>query len=140
VVQDYGGDAGRIWGDNPTAKELQARLDAFEGIGQKKAAMAVAMLARDLSVPIRAMEGNDVAYDVHIRRVFLRTGLAQRDDPKHLIEVARELNPKQPSALDLPAWLVGRSWCRPDAPRCPECPIEAPCPRLLDRAAGVAGV
>lgn len=140
VVHHYGGDAGRIWGDNPTAKELQERLDAFDGIGQKKAAMAVAVLARDLGVSIRSMASSDVAYDVQIRRVFLRTGIAERDDPKHVIAAARELHPEQPSALDLPAWLVGREWCRPKAPRCSECPIEASCPKLVDRAAGVAGI
>ena len=45
VLDVYGGDAGRIWGDNPTADELEPRLDAFEGIGRKKAAMAVEILA-----------------------------------------------------------------------------------------------
>jgi len=39
----------------------------------KKAAMAVEMLERDLGVPVRDMGGSDIAYDVHARRVFLRT-------------------------------------------------------------------
>jgi len=75
VLRDYDSDAARIWTDQ-SAQEVQRRLDAFEGIGQKKAAMAVEILARDLRVPIRDLEGSDIAYDVHVRRVFLRTGLA----------------------------------------------------------------
>jgi len=43
--------------------------DAFSGIGQKKAAMAVEILERDLGVTIRELKGSDIAYDVHVRRV-----------------------------------------------------------------------
>ncbi len=139
VVRDYGGDAGRIWGDEPSADELDRRLQAFDGIGQKKAAMAVEMLERDLKVPIKALHHTDIAYDVHVRRVFLRTGLADRDDRDHMIAQGRRLNPSRPGAIDFPMWLVGRRWCRPGVPSCPECPLFAVCPRLVDRAAGVKG-
>lgn len=139
VLTEYRGDAARIWDDQPTAAELQKRFDAFEGIGQKKAAMAVAILARDLHKPIRELGGNDVAYDVHIRRVFLRTGLAQHDDDDEMIAVARQLSPSQPAKLDLPAWVIGRTWCRPGVPSCPGCPLIDACPRLTKRAAGVLG-
>jgi endonuclease III len=101
--------------------------------------MAVAIIARDMGVPVRALEGNDVAYDVHVRRVFMRTGIAERDDPDHMIARARALHPAQPAALDLPAWLIGRRWCRPGVPSCPECPICAACPKIVERAAGVLG-
>ena len=139
VVRDYGGDAGRIWGDEPTAAELDRRLRAFDGIGQKKAAMAVEMLERDLKVPIKGLHGTDIAYDVHVRRVFLRTGLADRDDPDHMVAQGRQLNPARPGAIDFPMWLVGRRWCRPGVPSCPECALFSVCPRLVDRAAGVTG-
>lgn len=139
VVRDFGGDAGRIWGDNPTAEELERRLLAFDGIGQKKAAMAVEMLERDLHVPIRALHGTDIAYDVHVRRVFLRTGLADRDDRDHMVEQGRRLNPARPGAIDFPMWLVGRRWCRPGVPLCPDCPLFGVCPRLVERAGGVKG-
>jgi uncharacterized HhH-GPD family protein len=139
VLDEYGGDAGRIWGDEPAATELQKRLDAFEGIGQKKAAMAVAILARDLQTPIKELGGNDVAYDVHIRRVFLRTGLAEKDDLDEMVAVAPVLSPGQPAMLDLPAWVIGRTWCRPGVPICPECPLLSVCPRLIERAGAVVG-
>lgn len=139
VVRDFGGDAGRIWGDEPSADELDRRLQAFDGIGQKKAAMAVEMLERDLKVPIKALHRTDIAYDVHVRRVFLRTGLADRDDRDHMIAQGRRLNPSRPGAIDFPMWLVGRRWCRPGVPSCPDCNLFAVCPRLVDRAAGVKG-
>lgn len=139
VLRDHGGDAGRIWDDNPTADELQRRLDVFDGIGQKKAAMAVEILARDLRVPIRDLQGSDIAFDVHVRRVFLRTGLAERDDLDHMVVVARELHPERPGEIDFPAWAIGRQWCRPGVPLCPECAIAAACPKLVERAAQVQG-
>ncbi|WP_169948938.1 hypothetical protein [Microbispora sp. H11081] len=138
VLTDYDGDAGAIWSDQPSADELQARLDAFVGIGQKKAAMAVEILERDLGVQIKNLERSDVAYDVHLRRVFLRTRLADRDDRDHMIAVARELHPTRPGELDLPSWLIGRGWCRPGVPNCVSCPLTHACPKDIERAAQVA--
>jgi uncharacterized HhH-GPD family protein len=137
VLEEYGGDAGRIWGDEPTARELQRRLMAFTGIGQKKAAMAVEILERDLGVPIREMEGSDVAYDIHVRRVFLRTGFADEDSMAHMVEVARAVHPDRPGALDDPAWRVGKSWCHPRDPDCPNCVLLEPCARLIERTIGL---
>jgi hypothetical protein len=77
------------------------RFDDFVGVGQK-AAMAVEILERDLGVSVRNLERSDIAYDVHIRRVFLRTRLAERDDRDHIIAVARQLHPARPGGLDLP--------------------------------------
>ena len=83
TLERYEGDAGLIWANEPRAAELQSRLRQFPGISQKKAAMAVEILERDLRVPVKAMEGSDIAFDVHVRRVFLRTGLAELDDHDH---------------------------------------------------------
>jgi hypothetical protein len=137
VMIDWGGDAAAIWSDQPTAAELQRRLDAFAGIGQKKAAMAVEILARDFHVPVRELGGSDIAYDVHVRRVMLRSGLAQRDDPEHMIAAARALHPQRPGALDEPAWRIGRQWCHAGVPACRACVLSRVCPRRIDLAAAV---
>lgn len=139
MVSGYGGDAAAIWSDNPRAADLAARLRSFHRIGQKKSAMAVEILARDLGVPVREFTGSDIAHDVHVRRVFLRTGLARHDDPDHMIEVARRLHPERPGELDFPAWLVGRTWCGAGIPRCSGCPLVEVCPRRTDAAALVRG-
>ena len=137
VLDRYDGDASTIWSDNPTADELQRRFDDFAGIGQKKAAMAVEILERDLGVPVRNLYRSDIAYDVHVRRVFLRTRLADRDDRDHMIGVARQLHPARPGALDLPTWLIGKSWCHAGVPDCASCPLTAVCPKEIERAARV---
>lgn len=140
VLDDYEGDAARIWAGEPTARELRERLEAFDGIGQKKAAMAVEILERDYGVPIRELGGSDVAFDVHVRRVFLRTGLADVDDVRHIVQRAREAHPERPGSLDPPAWDIGRNWCHPRDPECNVCPLAGPCPRLVTRADAVKGV
>ena len=118
VLDDYGGDAGAIWGDEPTAEELRRRLEEFVGISQKKAAMATEILERDLGVTVQDLTGSDVAYDVHLRRVFLRCGLAERDDLSHMVAAARSARPERPGSLDFPAWDIGRRWCHPKDPDC----------------------
>jgi hypothetical protein len=74
IAQEYGGDAGAIWANRPNAADLAFRLRAFPGISQKKSAMAVEILARDFGVAIDQMAKSDVAYDVHVRRVFYVRG------------------------------------------------------------------
>ncbi|MBO4140358.1 hypothetical protein J5U46_09410 [Micromonospora tulbaghiae] len=137
IVNEYGGDASRIWADEPRATDLATRLRRFPGIAQKKSAMAVEILARDLAVPIRELSGTDIAYDVHVRRVFLRTRLAERDDLDHMVEVARWLHPERPGELDFPAWLIGRRWCGPGTPDCGTCPLRSICPKDIAQAAAV---
>lgn len=107
VLAEYGGDAERIWSDEPTAVELIRRLGAFKGIGQKKAAMAVEILARDLKRPITDFAGSDIAYDVHVRRVMMRTGLAERDEVGHMVAVARDLFPARPACWTSPCGTWG---------------------------------
>jgi endonuclease III len=109
----------------------------FVGIGQKKAAMAVEILERDLGVPIREMEGSDIAYDIHVRRVFLRTGFADEDSMEHMVAMARRLHPERPGKLDEPAWRVGMNWCHPQAPDCPACVLGGVCAKLIDRTVGL---
>jgi uncharacterized HhH-GPD family protein len=140
VMTSYGGDAGAVWSDTPRVEDVHARLQRFKGIGQKKAAMAVEILARDLGVPFQNLAGTEPAVDVHIRRVFLRTGLASIDSMDAILAAAKSLHPDRPGEIDYPAWEVGRNWCRPRNPSCAECAIEGACPKLISRANHVRGV
>lgn len=74
IVGDrYGADDAAIWAGNPTAGNLRARFDELPCVGQKKAAMAVEILEHDMRVPLTDLTGADIAYDVDVRRVFLRS-------------------------------------------------------------------
>jgi uncharacterized HhH-GPD family protein len=132
VVNRYQGKAENIWNDSPKAGDLQARLDAFEGVGQKKASMATRILGMDmnLNVPIRNWNEMDVSVDVMIQRVFTRAGLSNTSNPSEIIQQARRLNPSFPGALDLPSWDLGRRWCFPQHPNCRDCYIGEVCPKI----------
>ena len=108
-------------------------FDEFEGIGQKKASMATNILVRDFGIDVKDKKGIDVSFDIHIRRIFLRTGLVNRDDRDLMVRTARRLNPEYPGSLDLACWQIGRTWCHPSNPLCPKCPIRGTCPKLTHR-------
>lgn len=139
VIDEYDGAAAAVWNDRPTARQLQERLSEFVGISQKKAAMAVEILSAQLGVDIRDLSGSDIAYDIHVRRVMLRTGLADQDQVDHMVETARRLHPERPGALDLPLWETGKTWCHARETECDACILAHACPRLIDAAAGVHG-
>lgn len=50
VVEEYDGDAARIWSDVESADELQRRLRALPGYGQEKARIFIAILAKRFGI------------------------------------------------------------------------------------------
>lgn len=129
IVSEYGGDAARIWAPGSHVLEVTERLLEFDGIGRKKAVMATEILTRHWNVELLGPEAGQVAYDVHVRRVFLRAGLADKDDIASIEQAAARVCPQAPGTLDLAAWLVGREWCRPTRPTCDLCRLGGSCPR-----------
>lgn len=132
LLGEYAGDAANIWSGERTATDVMFRLLAFDGIGQKKAAMAVNILMRDFLIPLRGIAGTEIAYDIHVRRVFMRSGMSPLDDPYAFNLAARTANPENPGALDIAAWYIGRNWCRPTSPLCESCRLSQACPRLVN--------
>lgn len=53
VVEEYDGDASRIWTDAKSGEALFARLTALPGYGEQKAKIFVALLAKQLDVKPR---------------------------------------------------------------------------------------
>ncbi len=127
----YDGDASRIWSPGSHVLEVTERLAAFDGIGRKKAVMAVEILVRHFGVALSGRDCGQVAYDVHVRRVFLRSGLVDEDSREAIEAAAARWCPNSPGTLDLPAWLVGRQWCRPQRPLCDVCLLCMACPRRV---------
>ena len=50
VVEEYDGDAGRIWSEAATAKDLLARLQSLPGFGAAKSTIFLALLGKQLGV------------------------------------------------------------------------------------------
>jgi len=138
LVTEYRGDAGNIWRECWIAGEVIERLSHFHGIGQKKAHMAAGILHEGRG-PYELDRWRDinVAVDVHVKRVFKRTGLVRYATPRDILRVAAALHPRYPGALDEPAWTIGRDWCGPTRadcdgkqhPRRRRCPLYRVCPK-----------
>lgn len=130
MVEHYDGDARRIWNgvDVPTARE---RLNEIPGIGPALADMTVLILVRNYGLlgGKAALKELRPKLDMQVRRVFLRTGLVQLNasDEDHFA-VAQQLSSKYPAALDAPAWEIGSKYCKPQNPKCDECPLASRCP------------
>jgi uncharacterized HhH-GPD family protein len=50
ILRDYGADAGRLWREAKSGKDLEARLLALPGIGEMKAKTLIAILGKRLGV------------------------------------------------------------------------------------------
>lgn len=132
VIDDFEGKAQNVWLGDYTSKQIHDNFESFLGIGQKKASMATNILVRDFNVPVKDYKDIDVSYDIHIRRVFLRSGLANKDEMETILNAARKLNPEYPGIIDLPSWYIGKFFCRPIEPLCKACPIRKVCPKKLN--------
>lgn len=132
LTDSYASDAAQIWAPGTTVVEVSERLSAFSGIGRKKAVMAAEILVRHFGVELEGREHGQVAYDVQVRRVFLRSGLVDRDERVAIEAAAARWSPEAPGTLDLPAWLIGRETCRPRNPQCDDCRLGAVCPRRVE--------
>lgn len=129
LCERYGGDASRVWPPGSSVPEVIERLSEFPGIGRKKAVMGAEILMRHFGVELEGKEHGQVAYDIQVRRVFLRSGLVDTDTRAAIEAVALAACPESPGTLDLPAWLIGRETCRPRQPLCDRCRLAAVCPR-----------
>lgn len=138
LIDEYDGDAAAIWSAGAPLPTVVERLRAFDGIGPKKAVMAAEILVRHFGARLTDVQCGSVAYDVHVRRVFLRSGLIDEDTPEAVAAAARCACPGAPGTLDLATWLIGRDYCRPRGPRCDECRLSAVCERHTERT--VSGV
>lgn len=126
---EYHGDASRIWRNKPSSAAVVYRFLQFRGIGPKIATMAANILARDYKIKFSDYYSIDISVDVHVRRVFKRLGLVNKKaSTDELIYKARALYPEFPGLMDLPAWEIGRNWCKPAGPLCDDCYMGNICP------------
>ncbi len=128
----YNDDASNIWKNNPSGATVVRRFDEFMGVGPKISTMAANILARDFKIPMKDRIGIDISPDVQVKRVFTRLGLISKDASKdELVYCARKLQPEYPGIFDLPAWEIGRKWCRPKNPDCKNCYMNQFCPKNI---------
>jgi uncharacterized HhH-GPD family protein len=65
VVEQYDGDAARLWNESPDGKELLRRMTSLPGFGKQKAQIFVALLAKQAGVRPEGWEEVAGAYAEH---------------------------------------------------------------------------
>lgn len=126
ITNEYDGDASKIW-TNQSADVIIDRFEKFKGISHKKASLGTLLLIRDLDIHIPNKSAIDIAYDVHIRRIFLRLGLIDNDTMENVLLIARHIEPDFPGNLTTFFWTIGRKYCYVTSPNCEECPLKKCC-------------
>jgi endonuclease III len=74
-------------------------------------------------------DSGDVKADLHLRRVLGRAVYGEEiraTEAAKVIQLTRNLN-ADPWKLDLPLWNIGKSYCRPASPDCPNCYLRLHC-------------
>jgi uncharacterized HhH-GPD family protein len=131
IKEQYNGDASLIWKKEETVKDnVVSRFRKFNGCGQKISTMAANILMRRFGIPLYT-GCIDISADVHVKRVFKRTGLTDAEDKKQTILKARELNPEFPGIIDYACWKIGKDWCHPANPECENCIIRHNCTKRI---------
>ena len=133
IVDYFDGDASLIWRDKPSSAKVVYNFLQFRGVGVKIATMAANILARQFQVEFSDYYSIDVSPDIHIRRVMWRMGLIEdKANTDAIIYRARELNPEFPGIIDFSAWEIGRTYCKPNNPRCSYCIVNTECIKRLN--------
>ena len=134
MLEKYDGDPRKIWQrEKNNVEKVKRRFKEFHGIGPQLANMALMILARDY----RELEGEKSfpcllpKEDVHVKRVFRRTGLTDYNDKLTAVDIAKELNPDFPAILNEPAWIIGQKYCFKNNPNCKECQITEVCDKNI---------
>jgi endonuclease III len=136
ILDSYGGDPRRIWNNQRDVEIVREKLEELPGIGPALSRMAVLMLATTYGLlgGKEALPQLDIKPDVHVMRVFQRSGLiASNANESEAITTARLLSPKFPAELDAPSWEIGQKWSRPTLPKCSDCPIGEECPKFFGK-------
>jgi hypothetical protein len=68
--------------------------------------------------------------DVHVQRVLERTGLVLAATEENVSEALVNLSMRDMAVIDQACWDIGRRHCRPNDPKCEQCPIAYCCPKV----------
>ena len=130
----YQGNAANIWSNEPSSATVVRRFLEFDGAGIKIATMATNILARQYKIKLSDFYSIDISPDVHVKRIFYRTGLIDKKDKDNIdmiIYKAREIYPQFPGLIDFACWDIGRNWCTERKALCSECPLNEHCKKNI---------
>ena len=107
--------------DGKVPDEIE-ELIKFNGVGRKTANLVLA----------KGFNKSAICVDVHVHRIFNRLGYIKTKTPEET-EFALRVKLPQKHWLDINTLMVthGQNVCKPQRPKCSECPIERWCKKVL---------
>lgn len=125
VENDYGGAPERML--EGSISDIMESLQQIHGVGPNIARMTI--ILRILYFGLKPERGGRLLpkIDVHVERLFTRTGLVEVCSEQALGSVLKDYAVEDIAAIDQVCWELGQSYCRPTNPRCGECPINGAC-------------
>jgi endonuclease III len=128
IHNKYGGQTKKIWEKAKNFKDLIKRIDDLPGFGVGLTNMTVKILIELGMIPQIPKTNNakkdlQVKADIHVQRVFYRTGLAKLENEKAAMAAAKRHMPSFPMSLDNGGYQVGMYYCYKSDPSCNECPL-----------------
>jgi uncharacterized HhH-GPD family protein len=134
LVSEFDARADNLWKGDRTVVIVRKNFLKLSGIGEKKANLAVLMLARDFRILFIDIRSLPLALDVHLKRVLSRSGLFNidtKDGLRDLHDCLQADYPHFPALLGTALWSVGRHFCHESSPQCDTCPLNQTCLRRL---------
>ncbi|MDP3883278.1 MAG: hypothetical protein Q8Q48_04460 [Candidatus Staskawiczbacteria bacterium] len=134
LVSNFDSRSENLWKGVETITETRKNFLRLSGIGEKKANLAILMLARDFDIHFTDIGTLQLALDVHLKRVLSRSGLFVIDTSaglKDLQNCFQDNYPHFPALLGTALWFVGRHFCHETSPECDTCPLNSTCLRRL---------
>lgn len=135
IVSRFSGKAENLWKGLDHFSDAKKNFLSLKGIGEKKANLAILMLARDFQVRFDDIENLPLAIDVHLKRVLDRSGFFNTKSREGLQELHRNLREKChcfPALLGTALWFIGRHYCHETSPTCDTCPIARSCLKRIN--------
>ena len=126
VMEECNGDASLIW-KGKKAIQVHRTFDSIHGVGPGIASMAVLLIEKAFLVQFPDHWSMDIKPDLHTMRVLYRLGASHSETEDAALEASRRMNPEFPGVVDSALWNIGRTWCSPTGPNCPECPVSQVC-------------
>lgn len=149
IHNDYADDASLIWKKSKNCADVIASLLQFDGIGIKKATMAINIWQRRYAEPkfTNSRQTIDISPDIHVKRAMCKLGLINmpgskgklnynKIDKDVVIYKSRAINPTFPALLDFAFWKIGKDkictnkGCK--SSKIKKCPFESFCPAAKD--------
>ena len=131
IISKYESDVRNIW--NHVRPEdvhvIYDRFLEFSGIGDALARMAQFILVREYGIAGGAKNKRlmKVKPDVHVCRVSFRLGVSESKAVGAVDKAIDRLKLKSPADFDWVLFDVGKKYCKPSRPKCPDCPLNKVC-------------